>query len=749
MRDVVQWTTPAPLWPKAAAGAATAARRTELFRPALLRFASDTFMEDFIGLLEQNPAALGGLVAQPETWRDLVAAPALPASVAKLALPLSRARLANERRKQAALAPAGGQLAAGVNIANDGANGGAGGTTAMPLKLYQPAHQRYYLLASCLVCARAGLPDRALDPARDERVTFVVRRLFPATVTDAETGETKPFVNARTGAVDRSSRRLPEFDETWEEYAFVTTPAGGAGWQKVSGAQNATADVLVAGEDQLPLFPLNYTEDTGRRRRVFAGLAPAGKREAYMGAAYLPQTASVAQSALNGNGAGVAAGSSAIPAEPPFDPRMMRLWVEVTEPWKRLFERAVEVGKMHTPTAVLFPPNEDEVMPPDGELSATKAAREQFQTGSWYALLDFSNYLEAHLKSVWDAVLSPALAADLSGAERDLYDALEATTLNPTLRSQLIQPANFITAGIPDLPSLYVLTDVQVSLRAALAAVRAIDSDPGAEERLESATISYDRHRPDPNNASRPDPAWPTFLFPLADHKIEGPLPPAAPGVADDPDPLKKATARIDRFSELVRAALPPPPPPPPVRAPVPLAAQQVMDTREGYFRLRCVYERPLCGPLDKPVVSAPTREFQFAAFFDPDAPARPIRIGLPIDTSPAGLRKFDKNTAFMMSDMLCGQVQRMKGLSLGDLVRSVLPWPLHKDLSVPDGGSCKEDSGLQVGMICSLSIPIVTICALLLLMIIVSLLDFIFRWVPYFLICFPLPGFAAKKGGS
>jgi len=46
------------------------------------------------------------------------------------------------------------------------------------------------------------------------------------------------------------------------------------------------------------------------------------------------------------------------------------------------------------------------------------------------------------------------------------------------------------------------------------------------------------------------------------------------------------------------------------------------------------------------------------AAYFDPDAPARPIRIGLPVDTTPAGLRKFDKNAAFVMSDTLCGQVQ-------------------------------------------------------------------------------------------
>ena len=740
MRDVVQWTTPAPLWPRAAAGPATRARRTELLRPSLLRFASDSFMEDLLALLEQNPAALGGLVARPETWRDLVAAPAPPASVPKFALPFSRARLAGERREQSALAPAAAPLAAGGGAVNVVAQGA--GAALKPLKLYQPAHLRYYLLTSCLVCARAGLPDRALDTTRDERATFVVRRLFPATITDGVTGATRPFLDAQKGEVDRSSPRLPEFDETWEEYAFVSTPAGEAGWQKVIGAGNPAADVLVAGEEQLPLFPMSYTEDSGRRRRVFAGLAPVGKREDYMGAAYLPQSSGAGQPAPAAGGAG----AGATPDAAPFDPRLMRLWLEVTEPWKRLYERAVEVGRMHAPTAAAFPPTEDEDMPPDGETSATKAAREQFQTGSWYALLDFSKFLEENLTSVWEAILAPALAADLEGAGRALYDALGATTLNATLRTQLIQPANFVTAGITDLPPVYTAANVMNNLRAALAAIREFDSDPTAEDRLESVAISYDRHRPDPGDATKPDPAWPTFLFPLADHKIEGPLPPPAAGVADDPDPVKKATQRIDHLSDLVKAALPPPPPPPPVRAPVPLAARKVMDTREGYFVMRCVYERPLCGPLDQPVVSAPTREFQLAAFFDPDAPARPIRIGLPIDTSPAGLRKFDKNTAFMMSDMLCGQVQRMKGLTLGDLIRSVLPWPLHKDLSVPDGGPCAEGGGLQVGMICSLSIPIITLCALLLLMIIVSLLDFIFRWIPYFLICFPLPGFGAKK---
>ena len=146
-------------------------------------------------------------------------------------------------------------------------------------------------------------------------------------------------------------------------------------------------------------------------------------------------------------------------------------------------------------------------------------------------------------------------------------------------------------------------------------------------------------------------------------------------------------------------------------------------------------------------MISDATQPFKLAGFYDPDAPARPIRIALPIDTSTAGLRKFDKNTAFMVSDMLCGQIDRMKAMSLGDLVRSVLPWPFHKDLSVPEAGPCtdKKDLTLQAGMICSLSIPIITICALILLMIMVSILDYVLRWLPYFFICFPIPGFKSK----
>jgi hypothetical protein len=259
------------------------------------------------------------------------------------------------------------------------------------------------------------------------------------------------------------------------------------------------------------------------------------------------------------------------------------------------------------------------------------------------------------------------------------------------------------------------------------------------EDNLETIVTPYDRN----DGASKVE--WPDFLFPLADpvQLTAGPLPPAKVGVTESTDPITKALDRIDNFVALIAAALPvqiTEPTPPPL-----LASQPVMNVgAPTYFVIRCVFERPNCGPLRPTVLSDPTEPFLMAGFFDPDAPARPIRIALPIDTTPAGLRKFDKNTAFMISDVLCGQITRAQGLGLGDLIRSVLPWPLHKDLDLPDKGPCPDGAG-SLGMICSLSIPIITICALILLMIMVSLLDIIFHWVPFFIMCLPFPKFKGK----
>jgi hypothetical protein len=191
------------------------------------------------------------------------------------------------------------------------------------------------------------------------------------------------------------------------------------------------------------------------------------------------------------------------------------------------------------------------------------------------------------------------------------------------------------------------------------------------------------------------------------------------PGPADQ-DLLSKITL-----------ALPTPAPTPPDTPLAPDPANQPLPKldphAEARYVLRCVYQRPQCGKLHDDVVSSASDEFAIASHFDFDAPHRKITISLPIDTSPAGLRKFPKNVTFLLSDQLKQQMGRIKDLK-----------------STMDGDI--DDASIDVGMICSLSIPIISICALILLMIFVVLLNLVFWWLPFFRICLPL---SLSKGSS
>ncbi len=143
------------------------------------------------------------------------------------------------------------------------------------------------------------------------------------------------------------------------------------------------------------------------------------------------------------------------------------------------------------------------------------------------------------------------------------------------------------------------------------------------------------------------------------------------------------------------------------------------------YFIVRCVYLRPQCRCN---VISPPCQPFLLANYFDPDAPARRIQVALPVDTSAAALRKYDKGVAFMMSDELRNQIGRVASLS------------------ALANGQIGSSPGLTVGWICSFSIPIITICALILLFVIVIALNLVFFWLPFFKICFPVPQLKAKS---
>jgi len=698
MDQSVQWLAPSPLWVQTTT-VTDPVRRAAFGRPAILRFATDTFMNDFLSLMERDPVQLNSLVAVPETWRGPLPLspaaetlqPAVPMS--SLARKLNRLRLIADRARGGTAMPA-----------VPGTQPTAGSAELPSLKLYQPAHQRYYLVTASLVCSVAGFPNKTIDSGKRQRATFVVRRLI----------HPDP---ARNPAAD---------PEGSDEFAYVNQQ-NGFGWRKVPSDATHTPTVLLPGEEEVPMFAVTFDDDQSVKRRILAGLVPVGKKEAYMAAPLAPPDGSTGGGPL------------------PKTARKIHFRTLVTEPWKRLIDRAYAVRQL------IENPEKPFELGDDPEItSLITSTREMIQVSSWLILTDLSKYFEQHMPDVWSVVKDPGKSADdLAGdAQKALFSALKNTAPAEPLTGSLLTDWN--------TPSGYSPDAVAKSL---LEALRSLN-DPAKHwiDNLENTTIPYHR--------VNPDPAWPSFLFPLADPRGIGPsIPDSIPplgsadavdsevsieeeGTPDQRTLLQKesqaAQDNIDKLVALVVRALPVDP----VGAVpgIPAAAQPIMDTREGWFALRCVFETPDCGPLNPALVSERSQVFQMAGFFDPDAPARPVRIALPIDTSPAGLRKFDKNTAFMISDVLCGQINRVKGLTLGDLIRSVLPWPLHKDLSVPEQGPCADAAGNQAGMICSISIPIITICALMLLMIIVNLLDIIFRWVPFFIMCFPLPGFKAKK---
>src|SRR3712207_1495739 len=100
----IQWLKPAPLWTTPAG-----ANATDLAQPWLSEFDVDSFIPDFLALMDANPLGLAG--TQPKL--------------------------------------------------TDG-----------KLKLYQPLHGRYYLVTGSLVCRQLGLPDREVARSDGERTSF-------------------------------------------------------------------------------------------------------------------------------------------------------------------------------------------------------------------------------------------------------------------------------------------------------------------------------------------------------------------------------------------------------------------------------------------------------------------------------------------------------------------------------------------------------------------------------------------------
>ncbi len=685
----VTWQAPRPLW-----------RGTTPFaaRPQLLRFASDDFMEQLLATLAEEPARISDRIARPETWRDPPQPVDLLDPVVRVPLP---APVKEARRKRFwRSAPSAPPPPPPVN---------------KQLKLYQPAHQRYYLVAGTLACQIPGLPERAVAGGH-ETVGFVIRRLLPLS--------------------GRADGTLP-----LHEYAYVMG-SDGPQWQRVE-ANSA----LAPGEEQLPLFPLQHRDEEGKPRTIWAGMIPVARREEYLGKSVVTTPVSLAA----GQMAALKPGAPAVRPNTKVA-RTAQVRIEVVEPWKAQVRAALKAAdEFITKT----PESGDLKQDPTERTERVRDYNYQYQHQSWLLLLDLRKWIDAHAPRLSAALSATTLPGNLNPLEAAAWTGLNSLTSGTTP-----PPEDRITAP---------------SMRDALRRILPF------EARLDAVTTHY-------AEGTKANADWPDFHFQLAGMvapasktsaaTIDGPFltvlaggspfsaitneldPPGAANPGDkarieepgDSPVTTIDTEILDRFTALLARALPESDEATVQPIPHAMKLRDVMIKTagdQGLFVVRMVHMNADCGPLHPPTLSSGTEQFRLASFFDPDAPVRPITITLPTDTSPAGLRKHGRGTAFVMSDLLCGQVQRAKGFGFIDLVLQVLPWPFHKSIKMKkgaEGGGCKGGSNVDIGMICSLSIPIITICALILLICIVLLLDFIFRWVPWFIACFPLPRFKGKS---
>jgi hypothetical protein len=130
--------------------------------------------------------------------------------------------------------------------------------------LYQPAQYRLYLVAASLVCQMPGLPDHRVDVTSHERAGFVVRRL---------TGSGEEEAWAARSDHPQEGR----------------SPSSLAPWLPLSAAE---CSALAQDEDvQWTMFPVPFEEgrdprarpgSTGRKRRLYAAVVPAIRRDAFV-----------------------------------------------------------------------------------------------------------------------------------------------------------------------------------------------------------------------------------------------------------------------------------------------------------------------------------------------------------------------------------------------------------------------------------------------------------------------------------
>lgn len=133
------------------------------------------------------------------------------------------------------------------------------------------------------------------------------------------------------------------------------------------------------------------------------------------------------------------------------------------------------------------------------------------------------------------------------------------------------------------------------------------------------------------------------------------------------------------------------------------------------------------CAP--ELVWSAPSPAYSVAPWYDSAGTTGPALIRLPAITR-ANVSKLKPNVSFAVPS------------NLFNLLNCNSPTDLIN-------GNGKDCGGIGLGWICGFNIPIITLCAFIVLNIFLSLFNIIFFWLPFLKICFPIPTAAPELNGG
>jgi len=138
-----------------------------------------------------------------------------------------------------------------------------------------------------------------------------------------------------------------------------------------------------------------------------------------------------------------------------------------------------------------------------------------------------------------------------------------------------------------------------------------------------------------------------------------------------------------------------------------------------AFVRVRRPEDSPRCPP-ELFWTAQATAEFEIAPWYETGPGPMPV-VQLPDPFAPGGLARFKPNVGFALP------------ASIADVVRNNSPQDLLE-------GNGKRGSSLGIEWLCGFNIPLITLCAFIVLSLFLSLFQIIFWWLAFIKICIPIP---------